>query len=543
MRRKKGRSRRIILFVLGMELILIIFILFYIQLKAKVVKEVIVEAGTQIISVDEFIKGSKTQGTFITDLSTLDLNNPNSYEIEVQVGNKIYTSSLKVVDTIEPTATPVDLAVLKDDEVEAQAFVTDIKDITEVEVTYKQAPDFSLIGEQEVTLVLSDTSNNTTELNAQLTIFDMNKSVTIEAGSALTITTQDFIHNDLYSVSFETDLQSIDTNKPGIHEIILKVDGRVATAYIEIIDTAKPVATPVNQELWSGQSLEANDFVKDIIDAGVVKASFKKTPDFTLLGDQAVNIVLEDESGNQAEFSAILTVKEDKEAPIISGVTDKTVIIGDAVSYKNGISATDNKDGEVTFTVNSSNVNLKKEGTYEVIYTATDSSGNIATAKANITVKSLLVSEETIYQMAQDILDDILEDGMTQYEIAYEIYKYTKGHIAYIGTSDKSDWRNEAYRGMTNAVGDCFTYYSVSKALLNQAGIDNIDVQRMGGNTRHYWSFVNVGEGWFHFDSTPHKDHKQTFMLTDQEAEEYTSIRGNNYYTYDKTLYQDIIIE
>lgn len=543
MKNKKGRNRRIILFVLGIELVFILFILVYLQFKSKVVKEVIVEAGTQTISIENFIKGNKTEGTFITDLTSLDLNNPNSYEIELQIGNKIYTSLLKVVDTIEPTAKVVNLAVLKDNEIEAQEFVTDIKDVTEVKVSYKQAPDFSLVGDQEVTLVLADTSNNITELNATLTIYDINKSVTIEAGSAMTVTTQDFIHNDLYSVSFVTDLQTIDTSKPGTHEITLNVDGRMATAYVVVVDTTKPVATPVNQEIWSGQTLEADQFVKDIIDAGKVTVSFQKAPDFSLIGNQAVNILLEDESNNQTELSAILTVKEDKEAPVISGVKDKTVYIGDAVSYKSGISATDNKDGEVSFTVNSSKVNLKKEGSYEVVYTATDSAGNTATAKAIITVKALLVSEETIYQMAQNILDDIIKPGMTEYEMAYQIYKWTKNHIAYTGSSDKSDWRNEAYRGINNGVGDCFTYFSVSKALLNQAGIDNIDVQRMGGNTRHYWSFVNVGDGWFHFDSTPHKDHKQTFMITEKEAEDYTALRGNNYYTYDKSLYQDIIIE
>ena len=40
-------------------------------------------------------------------------------------------------------------------------------------------------------------------------------------------------------------------------------------------------------------------------------------------------------------------------------------------------------------------------------------------------------------------------------------------------------------------------------------------VTRVGGKTSHYWNLINCGDGWYHFDSCPHKDKLETFMLTD----------------------------
>ena len=64
-----------------------------------------------------------------------------------------------------------------------------------------------------------------------------------------------------------------------------------------------------------------------------------------------------------------------------------------------------------------------------------------------------------------------------------------------------------------------------------------MDITRVGGRTQHFWNLVNYGEGWYHFDACPHKDHLESFMLTDKEVDEYTEKRGNNYYTFDKSLY------
>lgn len=149
-------------------------------------------------------------------------------------------------------------------------------------------------------------------------------------------------------------------------------------------------------------------------------------------------------------------------------------------------------------------------------------------------------SEENLDILAAETLDSITTSDMTKLQKARAIFDYVKGGIRYTGSSDKSSWKQGAYTGMTAFAGDCFTYYAVSRALLTAAGIDNLEVQRVGGPTSHYWNLVDCGDGWYHFDATPRSSKMPyfvSFMFTDQEAADYTKKAGRNYYTFDGSLY------
>lgn len=537
MKRHNGHTKRMIILLLSIEALLIVGMIAYIQLRPMVVKAVTIEAGSNIPDITEFLIHKKSNGNFITKTEGLDINKPGSYDVQIKIGKKVYSSKLKVEDTTAPTATASDQMILKDEKIQAEAFVTDIKDATPVTVSYKSAPDTSVPGDQEITVILEDSSKNRTELRAILTVLDINNTVTIEAGSEMNITTKDFVDNDKYDIFFVTDLSILDISKPTVHKITLNVDGREVDAAINVVDTTAPKATFLNREIWSDEDPNAMLFVTGIVDVSPVVASFQEPPDVTVLGDQEVTVILEDTSGNSIRKKVIATVIADTEPPKINGAKNKTVYIGDSVAYRKGITVTDNKDKDLKVNVDSSDVNLKAEGVYDVIYTAEDLAGNKAKVTVTVTVIKFTVTEEEVYEKADKVLATIIDSSMTKREKAYEIYKWTKSHVGYTGDSDKSDWLAEAYRGMVNGVGDCFTYYAVSQALLTRADINNMRVTRVGGRTQHFWNLINCGDGWYHFDSCPHKDHYETFMLTDKEVEAYTKKRGNNYYTFDKTLY------
>ncbi|MDF2700419.1 MAG: hypothetical protein K0Q49_1977 [Haloplasmataceae bacterium] len=53
-----------------------------------------------------------------------------------------------------------------------------------------------------------------------------------------------------------------------------------------------------------------------------------------------------------------------------------TVEVKTTLDYRNGVTVTDNRDLSITFSVDNSQINLNSLGTYPVIYSATDSSGN-----------------------------------------------------------------------------------------------------------------------------------------------------------------------
>ena len=237
----------------------------------------------------------------------------------------------------------------------------------------------------------------------------------------------------------------------------------------------------------------------------------------------------------------------DTEGPVISGVQTLTAVVGGTLSYRDGVTAVDDRDGPVPLQVDSSHVNLSVPGEYDVIYSAEDSSGNRTEVTATVVVMepeptvddppqpTKTPTQADVDALADKVLAKIITDGMSQTEKARAIYNYVYKSIKYVGSSDKSSWIVGAYNGFTAGRGDCFNYFACSKALLTRAGIPNVDVQRVGGPTRHYWQLVDVGSGYYHFDACPHDNSYPitSFMLTDAETEEYTSWRGKNYYVYD----------
>jgi hypothetical protein len=86
---------------------------------------------------------------------------------------------------------------------------------------------------------------------------------------------------------------------------------------------------------------------------------------------------------------------EDKTDPVISGVEDITIEIGDSFNVMNGITAEDNKDGditaEITYTItdnigNLVSIDLTQEGVYNISYRVEDNAGNSDSAMMTLTI-------------------------------------------------------------------------------------------------------------------------------------------------------------
>jgi len=536
--RKKKRIAQIFVMLLSLAALTAAAVMTYIEMQPMVANAVTIEAGTPSVDVADFIlNDDDAKGSFVTDISSLSLSTPGVYEVQIKINRRVFTSNLEVVDTIPPKAEPAEVIALLDEEVNALDFVSNVIDATDVKASFVTEPDTAVPGEKQVKVVLEDAGGNITIIESKLTVLEVKSIVYVEAGTEPDIKPEDFVDNNSIKVTILSDISALDTSVPAVHPVQIEVEGRILNSNIEVVDTTPPTATPVNNEVWQGDTLQAIDFVKDVIDVSLYKATYAAEPDFNTPGDQEVTVIVEDYYGNKTEVKATLTVKLDTEPPVFSGITDKIVYEGDSVSYKKGVTVTDNRDTNISFTVDSSKVNLNKPGTYKVYYTAVDSSGNKATESATITVKELVITDEMLWAKVDPILEKITKKSMTKREVAYAIYKWVKSNVSYTGTSDKTDWRKEAYKGIVNGVGDCFTYYAVSEALLTRAGIDNMRVTRVGGKTQHFWNLINCGDGWYHFDACPNKDKMETFMLTDAEVEAYTKKRGNNYYNFDKSLY------
>ncbi len=310
---------------------------------------------------------------------------------------------------------------------------------------------------------------------------------------------------------------------------------------VEDEDTTPPKGTVRDITIDVGEEITVDDVLLAYYDSSDVTYAFKEEPDLSHGGVYPVVVVLSDEAGNTTELTANVTVIEDTTPPVIEGVMTLDVFLGDAIAYKSGITVTDDYDDDVELTVDTSQVDMDTPGTYEITYTATDSSGNSTSETTYITINEKPennVDEEVVLGMAQEVLDEITTEGMTKKQTAKAIYDWCSANLRYIGTSEKDSWTNGAYVGFTTKEGDCFTYFSTAKALLTQAGIPNIDVEKSDtSHSRHYWSLVNVGDGWYHFDITPRRGNDDYFFLvTDDELEAYSSTHGNSH-IFDHSLY------
>lgn len=235
-------------------------------------------------------------------------------------------------------------------------------------------------------------------------------------------------------------------------------------------------------------------------------------------------------------------------APIIVGAKNITVYKGEAVAYRKGVTVKDDGgDDKVTLTVDSSRVDTSTPGTYSATYTAIDPVGN--RTSVTIFVFVLGISIDTMNAELDKIISAIITPGMSKEDMCRKVYDYVKSHIAYSGTSEKSEWRYEAYRvlfgtGSDAGAGDCFSFFAAAKAFLERLGIENLDIERTPGlvDETHYWSLVNIGEGeearWYHFDATRLRAeyNHSGCLLTERQIVAYGYIR-EHFYAYDKTGY------
>ena len=241
-----------------------------------------------------------------------------------------------------------------------------------------------------------------------------------------------------------------------------------------------------------------------------------------------------------------LTIKPaDTTAPVFTGIKDLVVNLGQTVSYREGVTVTDNDDTGITYTIDATKVDLTRLGLYEVTYTATDKRGNTTTVTAKVSVieplenggDSPVCTREELDALCRSILDDIITPGMTDRQKAEAIYNRVY-KIKYVSTEDDPNWVVNAWRGLTTNKGDCVNHSAASKALLTMAGIPNYQLERAGGTSDHYWLIVCIDGQWYHFDACPtsRKYPFQCFLKTDSEVKEYSDSRTDkpNYYGYDK---------
>lgn len=459
-------------------------------------KSVTVEAGQAVQDVSELLYWENGKAEILSGIEAGEkLKHAGDRSVVVGIGDARVAVTLHVVDTVPPRVELLEKSVYAGKAIAAEEFVKEITDETDCIVEYVQEPAWEETGIQTVSLTVTDEGGNCIQKDAVLEI---------------------------------------------------------------MADTAPPVISGVKEiTITEGDSFsyEEGVTVKDNCDEHVPLAVDDSSADTDVPGDYEIIYSAEDEAGNRAEERTLLHVKKaDRTPPVIEGVKEITILKGESVSYKRGVTVTDDTDEEVALEIDNSAADTETPGDYPIIYSAVDQAGNRTEVKTTLHVKEYTaksdtgveITEELVLAQADKILASITNDSMSDYERIEAIYDYVNKSIAYSNGTPKTTWVEGAYYGLVQSKGDCFAFAMASKCLLTRAGITNIDIERVRmGDSMHFWNLVDIGEGWHHFDTCRRGDGVTFFYLTDAELMEYseahkTSIYPNGSHYYDRSLYPEI---
>lgn len=429
------------------------------------------------------------------------------------------------------------------DKVTPEMFIKSVESIYDVSYSYQIEPDLEKYGVQDVVVVVTDAVGNSAAVKTRLNILNLKDRVEINIGDSLP-EAEDFLVQEGSEIRYFTDISGIDTNVAGEYDVFVIVDDTNVQTTLCVADYVAPMLVMRDAEEWLNHPVPAEAFVESVTDySEQVDIQYKTEPDWELPGEQQVTILATDANGNVTEGCALLSLREDIEAPVVSaGNLDITV--GGVAFYQSAVTYIDNASPteKLTLQVDNSEVNLNEVGSYNVVYTVTDFAGNFTTVSAKVNVveqNPLWNDSELLYAKATEVLDEILKPDMSDYEKAEAIFNWVHKNVRFINFSEKDNYARGAYEGMFLKEGDCFVYAATSKYLLTLAEVPNLDIKKSSNSPSHYWNLVYIDTGWYHFDTCPTREGVKVFLYTDAQLEAFSSSRGNSH-VYDKSLYPEI---
>ena len=236
-----------------------------------------------------------------------------------------------------------------------------------------------------------------------------------------------------------------------------------------------PIITANDQKIYDGQTF---DVLKD------VSASDAEDGDLTSIievtsndvntsvpGTYHVTYQVKDNNGNTTTKTITITVLENK-APVIEA-NDKILTINTTFNALESVTAKDNEDGDLTskITVSKNTVNMKKIGTYKVIYKVTDSMNKTTTKEIKVEVvknqspqiitsnKQVLIDDDTwnplegvtakdpedgdITNNLKVIKNNVKIDTPGDYEVTYEVIDSSDNKVQKTITVTVLDYQEE----------------------------------------------------------------------------------------------------
>ncbi|MFR5886861.1 MAG: hypothetical protein ACLUFE_13815 [Anaerostipes hadrus] len=228
------------------------------------------------------------------------------------------------------------------------------------------------------------------------------KNYVVEYGDKLSTDPADYIAgNETALENTKLDLSRVDTSKVGTYQAYATYKDKTVQFKVKVQDSKNPEITlnDVAANIIVNRDVNASDLVKSVTDkSGIKSIQFsrcdikkedvnelsKYTLSFPKAGENKIEVVAEDNNGNQSMKEVTVKVTEDY-LKHVKGFRNFKVIKGNKADWMKGIK----KDKLIkSIQADDSKVKLKKVGKYKLVYKITGSNDTVVTKTVKVTVKN-----------------------------------------------------------------------------------------------------------------------------------------------------------
>lgn len=282
---------------------------------------------------------------------------------------------------------------------------------------------------------------------------------------------------------------------------------------VYIDDIVSPEFETIDQVILRNETLDPRDLVTQIQDESATTVYFKEDYIFNEIKTYEVHIIVEDSYNNITEKIAYVKVEEsDTSPPTLSDIDKLTLLLGDKIDLKEGVTIQDDHDDHPTYTIDDSSLNLKKIGEYTIYYHVVDKYGNEETYSREIEILSPYDNREatkdgkkTCYltfddgpssntKEILDILDEynikatFFVTGTAPDYFSYIKEAYNRGHV--IGLHSYTHDYEYIYTSVKNYLSDL---NKIKEVVYEQTGIYTKYIRFPGGSSNLVSKKYNVG--------------------------------------------------
>lgn len=251
---------------------------------------------------------------------------------------------------------------------------------------------------------------------------------------------------------------------------------------LKVVDTIAPKVKLKELKIAQNQKVEASDFIEKITDSTKTKISFQDQYNFSKIGKQNIEIIVEDEGGNKTVEKTVVDIVKDDIAPTIIG-NSFAVKVGEKVDLEKCVLVKDDYDNDPQVTIEKNDFDIEKLGTYHIKYIATDFAGNQSEKTLQVTVKKS--DEEKVVYLTFD-------DGPSKYtpQVLEILKKYNcKASFFVTGMNPKYRQYIKIAHEQGHTIG-LHTYSHSYKTVYSSVDAYFDDLNKVGNMVKEYIGFV-----------------------------------------------------